>query len=195
MHSLQTNYDFILSVIHYPYWKTTSKLIPFNKHKFQISNKNKDARRQLSGEYAYEQQNKSIPSCFDSSKHDVYIKCYKKFTMSSKIARRKSEGEETSTLNKTKRVQRSVECAKQFFPNECRISIYSGANKIKCKKSFPHLLTLQTSPDAIVRFTNVKKDGEILKIVSHGKLLEREFMDHGKCYREYTRLPKDETVR
>ena len=195
MHSLQTNYNFTISVIHYPYLKTISKIIPLNQHKFQILNQNKEARRQLGGEYGYEQQSKSIPPCFDSSKHDAHIECYKIFMMSSNKARRKSEGEGTSTLNKTKRVQRSVECAKQFFPNECRISIYSGANKIKCKKSFPHLLTLQTSPDAIVRFTNVKKDGEILKIVSHGKLLEREFMDHGKCYREYTRLPKDETVR
>ena len=52
--------------------------------------------------------------------------------------------------------------------------------------------TLLTSADAIVRFTNIKKDGDI---ESHGKLLEREFMVHDKCYREYTRLPKDETVR
>ena len=46
--------------------------------------------------------------------------------------------------------------------------------------------TLLTSADAIVRFTNIK---------SHGKLLEREFMVHDKCYREYTCFPKDETVR
>ena len=115
--------------------------------------------------------------------------------MSSNIAKRKSEGEGTSTLNSTKRVQRSVECAKQFFRKEYCISICSGAIKIKNKKLFPRLLTLQTSADAIVRFTNIKEDEEIMKIVSHGKLLEREFMDHGKCYREYTRLPKDETVR
>ena len=115
--------------------------------------------------------------------------------MSSKKARRKSEEEGTSTLNKTKRVQRSVECTKQFFPKECRISIYSGEIKIKYKKLFPRLLTLQTSADAIVRFTNIKEDEEIMKIVSHGKLLEREFMDDGKRYKEYTCLPKDETVR
>ena len=115
--------------------------------------------------------------------------------MSSKKARRKSEEEGTSTLNKTKRVQRSVECTKQFFPKECRISIYSGEIKIKYKKLFPRLLTLQASADAIVRFTNIKEDEEIMKIVSHGKLLEREFMDHGKRYKEYTCLPKDETVR
>ena len=51
---------------------------------------------------------------------------------------------------------------------------------------------MQISSDAIVVFTNIKGDGEI---ESHGKLLEREFMVHGKCYREYSRLPKDETVR
>ena len=68
--------------------------------------------------------------------------------------------------------------------------------KIKYKKLFPCLLTLQISPDAVVRFTNVKKNRDMLKIVSLGKLLEREFMDHDKYYREYTRLPKDdETVR
>ena len=112
--------------------------------------------------------------------------------MSSNIAKRKSEGEGTSTLNSTKRVQRSVECAKQFFRKEYCISICSGAIKIKNKKLFPRLLTLQTSADAIVRFTNIKEDGDI---ESHGKLLEREFMVHDKCYREYNRLPKDETVR
>ena len=112
--------------------------------------------------------------------------------MSSNIAQRKYEGEGTSTLNNTKRVQRSVEGAKQLFQKEWRIYIYSGAIKIKYKKLFPRLLTLQTSADAIVRFTNIKEDGDI---ESHGKLLEREFIVHNKCYREYTRLPKNETVR
>ena len=54
---------------------------------------------------------------------------------------------------------------------------------------------MQTSPDAIVRFTNIKDDEGMLKIVSHGKLLEREFIVHGNCYREYTRLPKNKTAR
>ena len=112
--------------------------------------------------------------------------------MSSNIAKSKSEGEGTSTLNNTKRVQRSVEVAKQLFQKEWKISIYTGAVKIKYKKLFPHLLTLQTSADAVVRFTNIKEDRDI---ESHGKLLEREFMVHYKCYREYTHLPKDETVR
>ena len=112
--------------------------------------------------------------------------------MSSNIAKSKSEGEGTSTLNNTKRVQRSVEVAKQLFQKEWKISIYTGAVKIKYKKLFPHLLTLQTSADAVVRFTNIKEDRDI---DSHGKLLEREFMVHDKCYREYTRLPKNETVR
>ena len=112
--------------------------------------------------------------------------------MSSNIANRKSEGEGTSTLNNTKRVQRSVEVAKQLFQKEWKISIYNGAVKIKYKKLFPRLLTLQTSADAVVRFTNIKEDRDI---ESHGKLLEREFMVHDKCYREYTHLPKNETVK
>ena len=49
-----------------------------------------------------------------------------------------------------------------------------------------------TLADAVLRFTNIEEDRDI---ESHGKLLEREFMVHDKCYREYTRLPKDETVR
>ena len=60
---------------------------------------------------------------------------------------------------------------------------------------FWRLLTLQTSADVIVRFVNIKEDEVMLKIVCDGKLLEREFMVHDKCYKEYTRLPKDETVR
>ena len=63
------------------------------------------------------------------------------------------------------------------------------------QKLFPRLLTLQTPADAIVRFTNIKEDGDMLKILSHCKLSERESVDHDKRYREYTRLPKDETVR
>ena len=115
--------------------------------------------------------------------------------MSSYIAKVKSEGAGTWTLNNTKRVQRSVEGAKQLFPKEGRIHIYGGAIKIKYKKLFSCLLTLQLSADAIVIFTNIKEDGDMQKIESHGKLLEREFMVHGKCYREYTRLLKGETVR
>ena len=59
----------------------------------------------------------------------------------------------------------------------------------------PPLLTLQASANAIGRFTSIKEAGEMLKNVSHGKMLEIEFMVHDKCNREYTRLPKDETVR
>ena len=76
--------------------------------------------------------------------------------MSPKIGKRKSEGEGTSTLNNTKRVQRSVEGAKQLFQKEWRISVDTGAIKIKYKILFPYLLTLQTSADAVVRFTNIK---------------------------------------
>ena len=55
MHYLQTNYDFTISVIHCPYLKTTSNIIPLNQHKFEILSQNKEARRQLGGEYAYGQ--------------------------------------------------------------------------------------------------------------------------------------------
>ena len=58
----------------------------------------------------------------------------------------------------------------------------------------PPLLTLQASANAIGRFTSIKEAGEMLKNVSHGKMLEIEFMVHDKYNREYTRLPKDETV-
>ena len=92
-------------------------------------------------------------------------------------------------------MRRSGEGAKQLFPKHCMICKHSGAIKVKCKKQFPCLLTLQTSADAIVRFANIKEDEDMLKIVCDGKLLERGFMVHDKCYREYTRLPKDETVR
>ena len=101
--------------------------------------------------------------------------------MSSDIDK-KSQREETSTLNNTKRVQRSVEGTKKLFLKECKISIYREAIKIKHK--FPRLSTLQTSA-AIVRFTNIKEDGDMLETKSHGKLLERE----------YTHLPKNDTVR
>ena len=90
--------------------------------------------------------------------------------MISNIANTKSKGEGTSTLNNTKRVQRSIEGAKIIFQKEWRISVHSGAIKIKYKKLFPRLLTLQTSADAIARFNNIKEDGDI---ESHGKLLER----------------------
>ena len=106
--------------------------------------------------------------------------------MSSNIAKRKCEGIATSTLNKFKRVQRSGEGVKQLFPKEGRVSIYSGAIKIKYNNLFPRLLTLQTSADAIVRFTIILEDGDILKTDSHGKLLERECIVHDTCHREYT---------
>ena len=107
--------------------------------------------------------------------------------MRSNIVKRRSEGEGTSKVNNTKRVQRSVEGAKKLFPKECRISIYCGAIKVNYKKLFPRLLTLQTSADAIVRFTNINEDGNMLEIEPYGKLLYRKFMIHDKCYEEYTR--------
>ena len=40
------------------------------------------------------------------------------------------------------------------------------------------LLSLQTWADAIAKFTNIKEDQDMPKIVSDGKLLERDFMFH-----------------
>ena len=86
MNSLHTNYNFTISVMHYPYLKTISKIIPLNQHKFQILNQSKETRRQLGEyeyentrilEYAHEQQSKFILPLFDSSKRDAYIECYK----------------------------------------------------------------------------------------------------------------------
>ena len=114
--------------------KTASKIIPLNRHKFQIFNQNKEARRQLGGEYAFEQQSKSIPPCFDSSKYGAHTECYKTFTMGSNKTKRKSVEEGTSTSNNTKRVQRSGEFTKQLFPKQYMICKYSGAIKIKHKK-------------------------------------------------------------
>ena len=181
--------------IHYQHLKTTSKIIPLNQHKFQILNQNREARHKLGGENTHEQQSESIPPSFDSSKHGAHTECYKNFTMRLNIAKRKSEGEGISTPNNIKRVRRSGEGAKQLFPKHCMICKHSGAIKVKNKKQFPRFLTLQISADAIVRFANMKEDEDMLKVVCDVKLLEREFMVHDKFYREYTRLPKDETVR
>ena len=156
---LQTNYDFtICHSIHYQHLRTTSKIIPLNQHKFQILNQNKEARHKVGREKAHEQKCKSIPPSFDSSKHGAHTEYYKKFTMGLNIAKRKSEGRGTSTSNNAKRVRRSGEGAKQLFPRQCMICKYSGAVKVKYKKQFPHLLTLQTSANAIVRFGNIKED-------------------------------------
>ena len=54
-------------------------------------------------------------------------------------------------------------------------------------------MNLQTSADAIIRFANIKEDEDMVKTVCNSKLLESERMVLDKCYREYTRLPKDET--
>ena len=167
-------------VIHYQHLKTTSKIIPLNQHKIQTLNQNREARRKRGGENTHEQQSKSIPSSFDSSKHGAHTERYKKFKMGLIIAKRKSEAERTSMSNTAKRVRRSGEGAKQLFPKHCIICKHSGAIKVKYKKQFPRLLTLQTSADAIVWFADIKEDEDMLKIVLHV---------------EYTRLPKDETVR
>ena len=119
-----------------------------------------------------------------------------RFTMSSNMAKRKPGREGTSMFNNTKRVQRSREGAEPLFPRESGISRYNGAMKYKynnfshvCWSCKHQLVLLSDSPRTMEDW-----DGDMLKIVSHGKLLEREVMVHEKCYREYTRLPKDETV-
>ena len=158
-------------VIHYHHLKTASKLISL---KFQVLNQNREARRKLGGENTHIQQSESIPPSFDSSKHRAHTECYKKFTISLNIAEKNSEGEGTSMSNNAKRVRRSEEDAKQLFPKHNMICKHSGAIKVKQKKQFPRLLTLQTSADAIVRFAKIKEDEDMLKIVCDGKLLERD---------------------
>ena len=144
-------------IIHYLHLKTTSKIIPLNQHKFQILNQNREARRKLGGENTHEQQSKSVIPSFDSSKHGAHTECFKKFTMGLNIAKRNSEGEVTSTSNNAKRVRTSGEGVKQLYTKHCMICKHSGAIKVKYKKPFPRLITLQTSADAIFRFSNIKE--------------------------------------
>ena len=85
-------------------------------------------------------------------------------------------------MNNTKRKrERERERERAKISRRCKTVISKGV------QGFPRLINLQTSTDAIVRFTNITEDGD--------KLLEGEFMVHEKCYREYARLPEDETVR
>ena len=80
-------------VIHYQQLNTASKIIPLNQHKLQILNQNRVARCNRGGESAHEQQSKSIPPSFDSSKHGLHAECYKRFTVGLNITTRKSEVE------------------------------------------------------------------------------------------------------
>ena len=73
-------------------------MIPLSQQKIQILIQYKKARRQLGGEYVYEQQRKSIPPCFDSNKNDPHTECNKKSTMGSNIAKGMSEGKEQQRL-------------------------------------------------------------------------------------------------
>ena len=57
------------------------------------------------------------------------------------------------------------ECKDQWkvqnnYQKECTVFICSGTIKIKYKKLFLHLLTLQTWADVIVRLTKIKKDAD-----------------------------------
>ena len=54
--------------------------------------------------------------------------------------------------------------------------------KLNTTNSFCIFWTMQTSADTRARFANIKEDGDLMKIVSSGKLLEKEFPD--KCYKE-----------
>ena len=118
--------------IYYQHLKNTSKIIPLNQHKFQ----NREARRKLGGENTHEQQRKSIPPSFDSSKHGAHTECYKKFTMGLNIAKRKSEGEEASISNNAKRVRRSREGAKHLFPKHCMIVKIVEQSKLNTRSSY-----------------------------------------------------------
>ena len=77
----------------------------------------------------------------------------KRFMMSSNIAKRKSEGEGTSTLNNIRRVRGPGEDEKQLYPG-----FLSGAIKIY-EKLISCLFNLQTSADPIFRSINIKEDG------------------------------------
>ena len=105
-----------------------------------------------------------MPPCVDSSKHDAHIECCKKFTMSSHMAKRSLKGKEHQRWTTLRECKDQGKGAKQLFPKECRISIYIGAIKIKYKKLFPYLWTLQTSVDAIVDLLTSRKVGTCWKL-------------------------------
>ena len=117
--------------------RSHQKKSTLNQHRFQILNQSKEAGRQLGGENVYEEQSQSISPTFDFIKCDAHTECYKKFTVGSNIAKRKSEGKGTSTPNNTKKLRRSGEGAKQLSPKQCMICKYRGAIKISFGVCWP----------------------------------------------------------
>ena len=99
--------------IHYQHLKNTSNIIPLKQHKFQ----NREARRKLGGQNRHEQQRKSIPPSFDSSKHGAHTECYKKFTMGLNIAKRKSEGKEHQFLITLRECKDQGNLQNNYFQN------------------------------------------------------------------------------
>ena len=130
---------------------------------------------------------KSIPPSFDSSKHDAHTACYKKFTMGLNIAKGNFEGEGTSMSNNFQSLLRECEGQGKMQNNYFQNTAWF-VNIVEQSKSNPRSSSHVCLPCKHQLM-------QLLKIVCDDKLLEREFMVHDKCYREYTRLPNDETVR
>jgi len=163
-----------------------------NEKTFASLIESKIIRQKLGGENLHPKQCAGVPVNLDNKTYHYHSECFKKFTYAKTLAKRKD-----NTLNQHEK--RPKRCKSEVVANERGIF---GDICMLCKKRQIKIGQKYHYPKPIITLaaaSNLKQaaekcnDAALLLQISEVDLVAKEFKNHEKCYRDYTRILYDNT--
>ena len=163
-----------------------ANILPLDEHKLATLVKAKEARYALGGENIHGKQCSSVPSELKPEIQGTHVDCYKKFTLAISTARKRNVLQDiTNQDHDSKRLRRTMEKSSQIFGPECMICKSDRPVKVNGKKQLPHVIKEESG---IINSAVLRKDEQMLILMSGNNLVNRQFKVHRKCHTNYIRV-------
>ena len=174
-------------IIHYDHLENEelSSVTPLSEETFHTIKRSAKARNELGGENLHLTQIKQIPEEFNSQLHGYHRKCYQKFIKAASLKRKYDTSQESKAAH-VARAKRSFRETGTIFEQKCMICHSSKPLTVKGKKQFIKPIQTFLACNTIQQAASLRKDEEMLRMISGEDLIAKEFNIHQKCYKDYT---------
>eukprot|EP00794_Sanderia_malayensis_P000918 gene918-226_t len=161
-----------------------SSVTPLSETTFHTIKCSASARKELGGENLHLAQIKQIPEELNPQLHGYHRKCYQKFTKATSLKRKNDTSQETN--QNVARAKQSSRGSGIIFEQKCMICHSANPLTVKGKKQFIKPVQTFLACSTIEKAAILRKDEEMLRIISGEDLIAKEFHIHQKCYKDYT---------
>ena len=173
-------------IVHYEDISVTGKLRKVTTTTLKTLKKNKVALIALGGDNLHQLESNGIPETLDKTYY-VHPECYKKLTFAVTLEKRKRKKKTVTTKSKRQKLPVSALNERGKFGANCGIC-KKRRIKVGRKYQYPKQIRTTEAEKNLKEAAKLRKDQALLLEIHEVDLIAKEFKDHEKCYRDYTRI-------